>query len=119
LGALLRPRGRAGQGAGCGPGGPPYKFSPDLRRGLDVNQHIGNPIERLQDVQPRLVGDLVGLPHGHVRVDFQVQVDVVAETGLAGVALLHARTPSTCEAAKRILSIRRSSGMVSINCMAV
>ncbi len=55
-----------------------------------MHQHIRHPLQRVADLLLHLVADVMGLPHGDVRVHFQVKIDMVAEAGFPGEALLDA-----------------------------
>src|SRR5579872_1489965 len=65
-------------------------FSIRLRRvdcpvRLHMDQHVRYPLQVLFYFDPNLGGDVMRLPHGEFRIDFQVQVDMILEACLPRV----------------------------------
>src|SRR5689334_9621468 len=50
---------------------------------LYVHQHVGYPVQISTDAISHLLGDIVGRTHGDFGVDFEVQIDVILQAGLA------------------------------------
>jgi len=53
-----------------------------------MHQHVSDPIELLSYALLYVVGNFVRLPHRHLGIDFQVQIDMVSKSGLSGITLL-------------------------------
>ena len=57
---------------------------------FDVNDHIGNPVEFFTNQKPRFCGELVRILDAHVRVHFEMKLDVILKASFTGVDLLDA-----------------------------
>ena len=57
---------------------------------LHVNYYIGYPVELVADQKPRSCGEIVRVLNGHLRVDFEVKLDMILKASVTRVNLLNA-----------------------------
>jgi hypothetical protein len=55
---------------------------------LDVDQDVGDPVEAIANFAFDVPRDFVGVANAEIWVDFKMQVDVIPQSGFAGVAFL-------------------------------
>src|ERR1700740_3687369 len=55
---------------------------------LYVNQHVRYPVQLFPDASFDLSGDFVRFAHRHVRINFEMKIDMVSEACRARIALL-------------------------------
>src|ERR1700733_12317699 len=64
---------------------------------LDVNQHVGHPINFRADLFPHLRGDFVRLVDAHGGIDFEMQIHVPLQTRLTGETFFDAEDAGDME----------------------
>src|SRR5215471_20522195 len=77
-----------------------FSMGPARHRGLIrlyVDQHVGHPIQRLFDSNADLRSELMGFIDAHIRVHFEVQIDVPLQPGLTGKTFLDSARPAYSE----------------------
>src|SRR5262249_52232480 len=64
---------------------------PTSRCGLHVYQHVCNPIQLLSNSETHLVGNLVAFEDRNLRVNFQVQINVILQARIACKQFFYSR----------------------------
>src|SRR5581483_4247197 len=64
---------------------------------LDVYKNVCHPRQLPSNHESDIVGNVVSLPYGHLRIHLQMQIYVILQASIARKQFLHARHPGHCE----------------------